>query len=182
MDFPRFVHASSLSVVLGFIAACAGNSEGPSSDAGATGGANGTGGASGGATGTGGGSGAAQSCTIQECFRAVSCVLECGQEPISVSCCPCSAPAFDDIRCSGTGGTTGTGGSGGGTGGFGTGGTGTCGESSLVCEAGTRCHCGGPANALCECGEICDSADDCGPEQPVCCNGICTSSCGCYCD
>jgi hypothetical protein len=34
-----------------------------------------------------------------ECFRAVRCVTACGGTPVSMGCCPCTAPAFDDIRC-----------------------------------------------------------------------------------
>jgi hypothetical protein len=35
----------------------------------------------------------------QECLRAVRCVTSCGAPPVTVGCCPCAAPAFDDIRC-----------------------------------------------------------------------------------
>lgn len=34
-----------------------------------------------------------------ECFRAVNCVEVCGGPSISNGCCPCVAPAFDDIKC-----------------------------------------------------------------------------------
>jgi hypothetical protein len=33
------------------------------------------------------------------CFRAISCVTSCGATPVSVGCCACVAPAFDDISC-----------------------------------------------------------------------------------
>lgn len=38
-------------------------------------------------------------CSVIECFRAVTCVTSCGAAPVSVGCCPCAAPAFDDIQC-----------------------------------------------------------------------------------
>jgi hypothetical protein len=38
-------------------------------------------------------------CNIMECFRAVTCVTTCGAAPVSVGCCPCISPAFDDIQC-----------------------------------------------------------------------------------
>jgi hypothetical protein len=146
----------------------------------------GTGGASnGGATSSGGttSSGGSGSCAIQECLRAVACVLGCGQEPVSVSCCPCEAPAFDSIACQGTGGVGSGGTSSGGTGGKATGGSGgaLCGDS--VCATGQACACGGPGGLLqCACGDVCKTNADCGGDQPVCCGGVCTTACLCFCD
>lgn len=34
-----------------------------------------------------------------ECFRAVSCVAACGEEPVQVGCCPCPQGTFDDLQC-----------------------------------------------------------------------------------
>jgi hypothetical protein len=74
-----------------------GNDSGASGAGTNTGGGTGTGGASAtdgraGGGGTGGGCG--------ECFRAIRCVPACGQTPLSVGCCACELPAFDDIACS----------------------------------------------------------------------------------
>lgn len=139
-----------------------------------------TGGTGSGGTSTGGGtssggtsSGGAGSCTIPECLRPVACVLGCGQEPVSVSCCPCQPPAFDSIACQGTGGT--------GSGGTGGSGGALCGDS--VCSSGQACACGGPGAALqCACGNVCKTNTDCGGDQPVCCGGVCTTACLCFCD
>jgi hypothetical protein len=34
-----------------------------------------------------------------ECFRAIRCVNACGGAPVSIGCCACEAPAFDDLVC-----------------------------------------------------------------------------------
>src|SRR5690242_8988869 len=67
-------------------------------DTGMTGG---TGGSAGGSAATGGGGGVAADAAPcpPECLRAVRCVSSCGSTPISVGCCPCAPPAFDDVTC-----------------------------------------------------------------------------------
>ena len=68
----------------------------------ATGGTTATGGSSatGGSTGTGGMTTAADAGSCPpECLRAVRCVTACGGTPVSLGCCPCTPPAFDDISC-----------------------------------------------------------------------------------
>lgn len=49
---------------------------------------------SGGKTGTGG-----ASCETQECFRPYVCLDKCGGNIVSNGCCPCAAPAIDELRC-----------------------------------------------------------------------------------
>jgi hypothetical protein len=61
-----------------------------------SGGAGGTGGTS---PGTGGTTTADAAPCPPECLRAVRCVTACGGAPLSIGCCPCAAPAFDDISC-----------------------------------------------------------------------------------
>ncbi|HVY39934.1 MAG TPA: hypothetical protein VHM31_18475, partial [Polyangia bacterium] len=56
----------------------------------------------------GGGAGGAASCEHAECLRAVRCVTACGATPVSVGCCPCVAPAFDEAASCGAGGAGGT--------------------------------------------------------------------------
>jgi hypothetical protein len=51
-----------------------------------------------GAAGTGGAGG---DVGCGECFRAVRCVAACGQTPVTVGCCGCAAPLFDDLACNG---------------------------------------------------------------------------------
>ncbi|HXU83984.1 MAG TPA: hypothetical protein VN914_21465 [Polyangia bacterium] len=69
----------------------------------ATGGSGGGAGATGGSNATGGSGGSTStpdaSACPPECFRAVRCVTACGGTPVSVGCCPCTPPAFDDISC-----------------------------------------------------------------------------------
>jgi hypothetical protein len=53
------------------------------------------------------------------------------------------------------------------------------------CPAGYGCACGGPGPGPwpCHCGLLCNADADCAdPLQNVCCNGICTDPCTCYCD
>lgn len=38
-------------------------------------------------------------CAIEECYRLVSCVEECGGPVIQSGCCPCPKGSFDDIEC-----------------------------------------------------------------------------------
>jgi hypothetical protein len=38
-------------------------------------------------------------CNVIACFRAVTCVTQCGGTAVSVGCCPCVPPAFDDLIC-----------------------------------------------------------------------------------
>ncbi len=45
-----------------------------------------------------GGAGPAADCP-PTCFRAVNCVLACAGPSVSSGCCPCEAPAFDDLTC-----------------------------------------------------------------------------------
>lgn len=154
---------------------------GGSGNASSTGGAKATGGAS---------AGGAASCAIQECFRPVQCVLACGQDPVRVSCCPCTAPAFDSLKCPSGSGGSGAGGGGmsgggttssGGSGANGTGGDGLCG--GVACQPGEGCACGGPGISLqCACGRLCKLDADCPVNTQVCCNGVCTTPCTCYCD
>jgi hypothetical protein len=64
----------------------------------ATGGSSATGGTT--ATGGAGGTTTADAAPCPpECLRAVRCVTACGGTPVSVGCCPCTPPAFDDITC-----------------------------------------------------------------------------------
>lgn len=44
-----------------------------------------------------GGGGGSDGCG--ECFRAVSCVKACGEEPVQVGCCGCPEGTFDDWQC-----------------------------------------------------------------------------------
>jgi len=44
-----------------------------------------------------------------QCFRAVTCVEECGGEAVQVGCCACPDASFDDIECAGGGGGAGGG-------------------------------------------------------------------------
>jgi hypothetical protein len=81
-------------------AACARNTSMSVPDTGAsTGGST----ATGGTTATGGAGGSAPTADAApcppECLRAVRCVTACGGPPVSLGCCPCAAPAFDDISC-----------------------------------------------------------------------------------
>jgi len=51
-----------------------------------------------------GGSAGSASCAISECFRATTCVASCGGKVVSSGCCPCVAPAIDELTCAGSGG------------------------------------------------------------------------------
>jgi hypothetical protein len=45
-----------------------------------------------------------EGCPIEECYRAIHCVEECGGPVIQSSCCACPAGSFDDIGCDSEGG------------------------------------------------------------------------------
>lgn len=49
--------------------------------------------------GTGCAETSSEACAIVECYRAVSCVEECGGPVIQSSCCACPEGSFDDIEC-----------------------------------------------------------------------------------
>jgi len=55
---------------------------------------------------------------------------------------------------------------------------------SPPCPMGQACACGGPGGVLtCTCGDTCNADSECtNPLQPVCCSGICTDACLCFCD
>ncbi len=76
-----------------------GSSGGSSSSGGASsnGGASGNGGSSNGGSNLGG-KGPMIECP-PECVRPINCVKTCGGPSVSLGCCPCVEPAFDDIQC-----------------------------------------------------------------------------------
>jgi hypothetical protein len=43
-------------------------------------------------------------CPIEECYRLITCVEECGGPVIQSSCCACPEGSFDDIGCPPEGG------------------------------------------------------------------------------
>lgn len=45
-----------------------------------------------------------ETCVIEECYRSVSCVEECGGPVIQSSCCSCPEGSFDDLECPPAGG------------------------------------------------------------------------------
>ena len=55
-------------------------------------------------TGTGCAKERSSACAIEECYRLVSCVEECGGPVIQSSCCACPEGSFDDIECPPSGG------------------------------------------------------------------------------
>ena len=55
-------------------------------------------------TGTGCEEERSEACVIEECYRLVSCVEECGGPVTQSSCCPCPEGSFDDIECPSAGG------------------------------------------------------------------------------
>ena len=40
-----------------------------------------------------------EGCQDIQCFRAVTCVRECGDEPVGCGCCPCADGFVDAIEC-----------------------------------------------------------------------------------
>jgi hypothetical protein len=47
----------------------------------------------------GAGCGDGGGCPIEECYRAVRCVEECGGPVVQSGCCPCPEGSFDDLEC-----------------------------------------------------------------------------------
>jgi hypothetical protein len=54
--------------------------------------------------GAGCSNGGAAECAIEECYRLVNCVEECGGPVIQSSCCACPEGTVDDIDCPSEGG------------------------------------------------------------------------------
>jgi hypothetical protein len=54
--------------------------------------------------GAGCGESNSEACVIKECYRAVSCVEECGGPVIQSSCCSCPEGTVDEIDCASAGG------------------------------------------------------------------------------
>ena len=50
--------------------------------------------------GTGCGESKSGACPIEECYRLIRCVEECGGPVIQSSCCACPEGSFDAVSCS----------------------------------------------------------------------------------
>jgi hypothetical protein len=97
--------------------------------------------------GSGGGSAAGAAgtngqpdCNIVECFRAYTCVQQCGGAVVRSSCCACEPPLIDSLDCQGDAPVgDGSGGASGGTCEPGTSSTGTCQTLASVCTSTDSC-------------------------------------------